>query len=268
MTVGEVGKSFDRVAHCYDETRALPTETLAAVVKGLAEIVRRLSPAPRLLELGIGTGRIAVPLAEAGISMVGVDIAPAMLAHLHARRPGFPVALADAGRLPFGAATFDAALFTHVLHLLPEPASALRAARDVVRPGGLLLYGREDRDAADSPLAAAWTTMRAIASELADVPRNDGPPHARDRELFVSDSRARGRDPAEIVLARWAERMTGRRLLEIIAGRVWSSTWDIPEAIMPELLRRLTPQVAALVGDLDRPIERAATFTMMVASRS
>jgi hypothetical protein len=34
---------------------------------------------------------------------------------------------------------------------------------------------------------------------------------------------------------------------------------------MPELTRRLTPRVEALVGDLDRPIDREATFTLTAA---
>lgn len=78
---------------------------------------------------------------------------------------------------------------------------------------------------------------------------------------------AQGAELAETVLARWSEHMSGRRLLECIAGHLWSSTWHIPDAVMPELIRRLTPRVEALVGDLDRPVEREASFTVTVARR-
>ena len=61
--------------------------------------------------------------------------------------------------------------------------------------------------------------------------------------------------------------MTGRRLLADVAGKVWSSTWDIADAVMPELIRRLTPRVAQLVGDLDRPIVREARFVLTIARR-
>jgi methyltransferase family protein len=42
---------------------------------------------PPVLYLGIGTGRLAIPLHRAGIDLVGVDAHPGMLAHLRARDP-------------------------------------------------------------------------------------------------------------------------------------------------------------------------------------
>lgn len=70
-----------------------------------AELYDRLAPAAVLepwlswcrearspvLYLGIGAGRLAAPLAAAGVGLVGVDANPAMLARLHRRLPGLPV---------------------------------------------------------------------------------------------------------------------------------------------------------------------------------
>src|ERR1700680_2391552 len=47
--------------------------------------------APPVLYLGIGTGRLAVPLHAAGIDLVGVDSHPGMLARLRPRLPGTEV---------------------------------------------------------------------------------------------------------------------------------------------------------------------------------
>src|SRR4030095_2484529 len=58
--------SFARVAHCYDETRALPAEVMAAVVARIAGELGPITSSPLLLEVGVGTGRIAAPLADAG----------------------------------------------------------------------------------------------------------------------------------------------------------------------------------------------------------
>ena len=84
-------------------------------------------------------------------------------------------------------------------------------------------------------------------------------------EAFAADARAVGIEPVESLQVRWEEHTTGRRLLEHVAGRVWSSTWDIPDAIMPEVLRRLEARLEALVGDLDRPVASEATFTLLAA---
>ena len=152
-------KSFDRIAHCYDATRAMPDAAHAGVTAGLVRTLRAATLAPRLLEIGVGTGRIAVPLARSGIDVVGIDVAPAMLAQLRTRRPGLPVLLGEAARPPFRRRSFDAVLFVHVLHLVPDPEAALQAAGELLRPRGVMLYGREERSA--SPLRGVAAMMKA-----------------------------------------------------------------------------------------------------------
>ncbi len=254
---------FDRVAHCYDETRAIPPEVAATVAAGIAAELRRRTSGESLLEAGVGTGRIAVPLVDAGIRIVGADIASAMLARLRARRPGLPVVRAAVDRLPFTAAAFDGVLFVHVLHLLDDAAAALRAARRVVRPGGVLLYGHEEL--VDSPLRPVLAMVRALVAELANVTLDPRSPRERAGGAFAEDAAHAGVAVEEVVLARWPVQMIGRRLLGDIAGKVWSTTWVIPDAVLPELIRRLTPELEALVGDLDRPLEREAAFLLSVA---
>ena len=51
----------------------------------VARMVSLAGPGGRVLELGVGTGRLAVPMAEAGLAVTGVDSSPAMLARLEAR---------------------------------------------------------------------------------------------------------------------------------------------------------------------------------------
>jgi ubiquinone/menaquinone biosynthesis C-methylase UbiE len=133
------GISFDRAANYYDATRGLQAEVARDVTDVL---VSELAGKQPCLEIGVGTGRIALPLTERGIEMIGVDLAPAMLARLVANAGGnqpFPLVMADVTGLPLAGGSVDAVLGSHVLHLIADWQSALDEARRVLRPGGRLL---------------------------------------------------------------------------------------------------------------------------------
>ena len=72
----------EEVAARYDEeTAGFEPETLNPTVDFLAE----LAGGGAVLELGIGTGRVAVPLAQRGLPVHGIDLSPAMVAQLRAK---------------------------------------------------------------------------------------------------------------------------------------------------------------------------------------
>ncbi|SDN72664.1 class I SAM-dependent methyltransferase [Allokutzneria albata] len=56
-------------------------------ISTLVDFVRTRTDPAVLLELGVGTGRLAIPLAKAGVRAYGVDSSPAMLARLRAKDP-------------------------------------------------------------------------------------------------------------------------------------------------------------------------------------
>jgi predicted TPR repeat methyltransferase len=102
-----VNISYNRIVGSYDTSRGYPPAAAARI--GAAIVARCGSASPLILELGIGTGRVAAPMAAAGARMVGIDIAHAMLAV--ARDKGLDrLAQADAIRLPLPDALFDAVL--------------------------------------------------------------------------------------------------------------------------------------------------------------
>ena len=72
------------VAARYDERTTSPAEVVDAIVDFLVEVAGD-GPA---LELGIGTGRIALPLGARGVSVRGIDLSEAMVARLRAKPGG------------------------------------------------------------------------------------------------------------------------------------------------------------------------------------
>ncbi len=61
------------------------------------DLLAELAGDGRVLELGIGTGRVALPLAARGVAVEGIDASPSMLARLRAKPGGeaIPVAMGD-----------------------------------------------------------------------------------------------------------------------------------------------------------------------------
>ncbi|MXW36447.1 MAG: class I SAM-dependent methyltransferase [Chloroflexi bacterium] len=94
-----------------------------------------------VLELGCGTGRVAVPLAAAGSRVTGVDISPAMLAAARERAEGLPLRLVegdmrtlDLGE-PFGAVLVPLGGLQHMT-TTAEVAAALATVARHLAPGG------------------------------------------------------------------------------------------------------------------------------------
>jgi ubiquinone/menaquinone biosynthesis C-methylase UbiE len=146
--------SFDRAASYYDATRGLPVEIRLSLAQMLAG---ELAGRGTCFEIGVGTGRIALPLHDIGIPMMGSDISAGMLQRLVANtsgesipqaprtepgrppHPPFPLIRADATDLPLAVASVGAVMASHVLHLIPAWRRAVEEAIRVLRPGGVLL---------------------------------------------------------------------------------------------------------------------------------
>jgi len=76
----------ERVAATYDESADEMFDP--AVVEPTVDFLAGLAGTGRALELGIGTGRIALPLAARGVRVHGIELSRAMIAHLRAKPGG------------------------------------------------------------------------------------------------------------------------------------------------------------------------------------
>ena len=78
----------ERVAARYDESGELAGMFDPAVVGPTVDFLAELAGSGRALELGIGTGRIALPLAQRGVRVHGIELSKAMAARLRAKPGG------------------------------------------------------------------------------------------------------------------------------------------------------------------------------------
>jgi ubiquinone/menaquinone biosynthesis C-methylase UbiE len=227
--------SFDRAADYYDATRALPADVHARITDMLAaEVVPRGTG----LEIGVGTGRIALPLVAEGVSLVGVDIAPKMLARLAenagGRRP-FPLCVADVGALPLRSAALGAVLASHVLHLISDWRATVDEAVRVLRAGGVFLvdFGGAPSAPWHEPIVAALKDHGVIRRRPGVSDAQPVADHLRGRAqarplapltLMVPRTLAQDLAEWEEQLHSWTWSLTPAQIAVAVAvGRRWAS---------------------------------------------
>lgn len=249
--------SFDRVADIYDQTRGLPPDAEVAMAERLA---RLLQAGAHVLEVGIGSGRIAVPLAAQGVPVTGVDISPRMLERLRRRNPGVGAVLAEAAALPFRSNAFDAALFVHILHLVPDLSRTLAETVRCVRPGGMFIacHTRPERNAIQE---AEVEVHELIVKLLGRAPRRRSNVNA---EQALREALGPGAKVEQMTLATWTETQTGRHEVDELANRVHSATWEIPDDVLAVAVPRATEIYERRCGSLDREFETAMQMVAIV----
>lgn len=141
--------AYDRSAHEYDDKfRQHQWPKYEAL---LGEQAQHLPQAPRLLDVGCGTGLLVDFLRQHGKDpqrCQGVDISLEMLRS--ARQRGLQVQQAQAASLPFSDQQFEAVTCFTVLRIMPsDERRALREMARVLEPGGLLALSVLAKD--DSP---------------------------------------------------------------------------------------------------------------------
>ncbi len=243
--------AFDRAADYYDATRGFPPGAEERVAALLAE-AGSLGPDSRVLEIGIGTGRIALPLAARVGGIVGVDLSAPMLAQLLAKRGDRRVAVlrADASRLPFPDARFDAVVGVHVFHLIPRWREVLAEIARVLRPNGLLLHAADD--AAGAVLGLSPHRLAGGAGQ-----RNVGVPRER-LETFPEEAGFALAGPVRRIPI--ARRLRPAALVDRLANRVWSATWRLSDEELARVVDASRTELVARFGDLDREIEVETGF--------
>lgn len=147
---------YDLAAGRYDDIKQFDPDTESAFVAW--PLQRRLKswPAPLVLDVATGTGRLPYYLLQEpgfGGCVVGLDASAGMLELAREKLTPFGERVAlvrqTASDLPFGDATFAAVTCLEALEFLPDDTTALREMARVLMPGGYLLVSR--RQGPDQP---------------------------------------------------------------------------------------------------------------------
>ena len=134
---------YDRITRFYDPWSRSVTEDVGFYVD------HALASGGPVVELAVGTGRIAVPIARAGLDVIGVDSSPPMLAVARAAAEAAGVGarldlrVGDLREPPVvERVPLVICPFRSLLHMETEDEKlrALRAARELLAPGGAYVF--------------------------------------------------------------------------------------------------------------------------------
>ncbi|ASJ02012.1 hypothetical protein A3L09_01400 [Thermococcus profundus] len=128
---------YDIASYIYEPINTL-LEVPTGIRKARRELIRRARG--KVIELGVGTG-LNLPFYPEGVEVVGIDISEKMLEKARKKRSKAKVSLmkADARKLPFPDNSFDTAVSTFFLCVIPEKEVVVREIRRVLKSGGVLL---------------------------------------------------------------------------------------------------------------------------------
>lgn len=144
-------------------TAILTTPTAAHLVEFAG-----VQPGERVLDVGCGTGVVAITAARAGANVSALDLTPALLEHARANEEIAGVGQidwteGDAENLPYPDASFDVVLSQFGHMFAPRPDVAIAEMRRVLKPGGRVAF-------------ATWPPEHFVGQFFALVGRNSPPP--------------------------------------------------------------------------------------------
>ena len=170
--------SFAVPADAYDRFMGRYSRLLSPQLADLAGV----RGGQRVLDVGCGPGALTAELVErVGASAVSaVDPSESFVEAAKERHPEVDVQRAQAERLPFADAAFDAALAQLVVQFMSDPEVGVSEMRRVTQPGGVVAASVWDHGGGRGPLSPFWTAARELDRGHGGEAHGTG---ARDGEL-------------------------------------------------------------------------------------
>lgn len=236
--------AFDRAAEFYDRSRAITDEAMARTIQLL---VGELAGRGPVLEIGVGTGLLALPLHERGLDLIGLDLSGPMLRKLVSKAggaPPFSLVQGDATRLPVADGSVGAAYLRHVLHLVPSWRAVLLEAVRVIRPGGVFVVSLGAYDRLRREIQERFSSVTGVPLGPAGLDWGA----IGELDAAMEDLGAR---PRALPAIREVGEETLGEFLEGIEENRYSWTWSVSDEVRRRAATELRAWMRERFGDFD-----------------
>lgn len=211
-----------------------------------------------ILEIGVGTGVVALGLRRRGRAVVGVDISAPMLERAHGRL-GSCVVLGDAMALPVATAAVAHAVSVWVVHAVPDPVRLFKEAVRVIGPGGRYVVCATQKPAPGDAVGRIISNMGVRVDERRGAVR----PRAVTSEETLEWAATAGLvGTVHFVERQW--RSSPDDELLAIEHRQWPALRQLDEAAVEDVTR---PAIDALRALPATDFIRRATAELIVFER-
>jgi ubiquinone/menaquinone biosynthesis C-methylase UbiE len=246
---------FDQIAEHYDETRGGERRGDEYAADIDAHLLGGDGP---ILEIGVGTGVVALGLRRLGRTVVGLDMSSPMLARARSRL-GPVLVRSDAMRMALATASVAHAVSVWVVHSVRNPVLLFEEAFRVIRPGGVYVVCANQTPAPDDVVGRVIAEMGAQV----DIRRGALRPRGVTADDVLEWGTSAGFTGAVHQLdRRWYS--TPAMELAAVTHRSWPALRELDEADIQEVTR---PVIEVLESMPDASNLRRATAEMIVLTR-
>jgi ubiquinone/menaquinone biosynthesis C-methylase UbiE len=246
---------FDQLAELYDETRGgeargdeYATDIDSLLPKGVGPV----------LEIGVGTGVVALGLRRRGRRVVGLDLSSPMLSRARSRL-GDVLIRSDALQMAVGTGSAAHAVSVWVVHSVRSPERLFEEAFRVIRPGGLYVVCPGQVPAPDDEVGQVIAEMTLRVDIRRRAPRRRG---VTTEEVLEWATSAGFDGVVHQIQRRWYS--SPAQELAAIFNRSWPALRELDEASIEEVTR---PAIEALQAMPDSLELRRATADLVVLTR-
>jgi ubiquinone/menaquinone biosynthesis C-methylase UbiE len=225
---------YDQLADQYDATRGGEQRGDEYAADLDARLPQGEGP---ILEIGVGTGVVALGLTRRGRDVIGLDVSAPMLARAH-ERLGQRVVLSDARKMSITSASIAHAVSVWVVQSVGDPVELFKETARVLRPGGHYVVCSTQRPALDDPVGQIMTEMGARV----DVARGAARPRGVSaNEVLEWAGRAGFMGTIENLERQWYSSPSEE--LASITHRIWPALRELDDDAVEEVTR---PAIRAL----------------------